>query len=136
MSTDGVKKKRLVIIPDGFFQIEESDGKMYFFLEADRSTMTNERFLNKMRAYWLWWKQGGQRKLNIENFRVLTITKTQQRMNNLIKVTSKAYDNPKGSYMFWFSDASQYSLKEHSSVTGKIWRTSDLNDRELHSLLE
>jgi len=45
--TDETRKKRLIMVPDGFFRIEDPSGIMYFFLEADRSTMTNERFLTK-----------------------------------------------------------------------------------------
>jgi hypothetical protein len=128
------KKKRLPIIPDGFFQIEDLNGKMHFFLEADRSTMTNARFFNKMRAYWLWWKQGGQNQLDIGNFRVLTITKTKLRMENLIEVSKRADDSHKGSYMFWFTPISNYSLVNPEMIMGNIWRTSA--DNKLHSVLE
>lgn len=132
--TDGDKKKRLYIIPDGFFQIEDPVGTMYFFLEADRSTMTNARYYNKMRAYWLWWKQGLSKKLDMESFRVLTIAKTNQRMENLIKVTKQVYDSQKGSYMFWFSAIENCQLDQPEGVLKNIWLTP--KDEVRHRLLE
>ena len=131
---EGGRNRRLPVVPDGFFQIEDSGGKMYFFLEADRSTMTNARFLNKMRAYWLWWRQGGQRELGIENFRVLTITKNKERMRNLVEVTKGADDSGRGSYMFWFSCIDNYHLSQPESILEGIWLTP--RDNIPHHLLE
>jgi hypothetical protein len=129
------KEKRLPIIPDGFFQIEDSGGKMHFFLEADRSTMTNTRYFNKMRAYWLWWQKGGQKSLGIENFRVLTITKTKERLENLIEVTKRVNNSQACSYMFWFADISAFGIEKPSSILGNIWATGNRNGG-LHSLQE
>jgi len=131
---DGTQKRRLIVVPDGFFQIEDPDGKMYFFLEADRSTMTNARFLNKMRAYWLWWKQGGHNNSGIGNFRVLTVAKTRQRMENLIKTTRQADDSKKGSYMFWFTAMDNYQLDQPETILKDIWLTPE--DSMQHRLLE
>ena len=76
--------KKYAVIPDGFFGLEDPKGKFYFFLEADRSTMSNRRFLNKMKAYWNWWKQKGhQKKFGIKNFRVLTLTISKERAEEL-----------------------------------------------------
>lgn len=51
-----------------------------FFLEADRSTMTDGDYLAKLRAYWLFWKQerqkADQRLEARDAFRVLTVCKT------------------------------------------------------------
>ncbi|RPJ74773.1 MAG: hypothetical protein EHM20_10045, partial [Alphaproteobacteria bacterium] len=128
------KRKRLPIIPDGFFQIEDPEGKMRFFLEADRSTMTNARFLNKMKAYWLWWKQGGQKSMGIENFRVLSITKTKNRMENLIEVSKRVDDNYKSSYMFWFTSIDNYQLSQPENILEDIWLTS--KDNIKHNFFE
>jgi len=128
------KNRRLPIIPDGFFQIEDPGGKMYFFLEADRSTMTNARYFNKMRAYWLWWQQGLSKKLGIESFRVLTITKTEQRKENLKKVTKKADDRQLGSSIFWFTTKENYHLGDPKMILRKIWQTP--KDETNHNILE
>lgn len=131
----GGRKQRLPITPDGFFQIRSAKGNQAFFLEADRSTMTSSRFLNKMRAYWLWWKQGGHRKrFGIKDFRVLTLTISEQRMENLIRITQEADDRRRGSAMFWFATQGDISLDNPETVLQTIWRTASINDQRRHSL--
>ena len=44
-------KVRYPIWPDGFFRIKTPKGMLHFFLEADRSTMTNARFVRKIKGY-------------------------------------------------------------------------------------
>jgi len=123
------------IVPDGFFGIQDPKGKMFFFLEADQSTMTNARFLKKMRAYWRWWKDGRHTKrFGIKAFRVLTITKTKQRKENLRKITKKADDRQVGSFMFWFTSEENYSLQRPESILEPIWQTP--KDDSYHSVLE
>ena len=99
-----VQGKRLAIVPDAFFTIEEGDDLLHFFLEADRSTMTLKRFWGKMRAYWKWWKQERQtEKLGISRFRVLTITLSEACTESLREVTRRADDLRRGSTMFLFA---------------------------------
>jgi hypothetical protein len=79
-----LKGRRLAVIPDGFFTIQNKGQHHHFFLEADRSTMTTRRYLRKLRAYWLWWKTGGPRsKFQIPRFRVLTLTTSEKRKESL-----------------------------------------------------
>jgi hypothetical protein len=128
-------KINLPVNPDAFFGIRIPRGRMYFFLEADRSTMTNARFFNKTRAYWHYWKQKGHTKrYNIENFRVLTITKSDQRANNLRQVTKQADDKQKGSLMFWFASEESYNLETSATSLGPIWQTPVNENR--HGILE
>ncbi|MBA7495120.1 hypothetical protein ES702_05699 [subsurface metagenome] len=108
---------------------------MYFFLEADQSTMTNARFLKKMRAYWNQWRQGRHTKrFGMKAFRVLTITKTKQRKENLRKITEGANDGQKGSLMFWFTSEENYNIDKPESILESIWQTP--KDDSSHSLLE
>ena len=49
--------------PDGFFGLQfpdRPDGKnrAFFFLEADRSTMTRERYVQKLVNYGRWYQRG------------------------------------------------------------------------------
>jgi hypothetical protein len=132
------RKERIPIVPDGFFSLEDPADPAYqldFFLEADRSTMTNERFFNKMRAYWCYWKEikSGKRQ-GPEAFRVLTITKTEARKENLRRITQKADDYQKGSPMFYFTSEENYSPHDPQTVLNPIWQTPV--DESRHSLLE
>lgn len=75
-----LKGEKPTLIPDAFFTVEDKDGFFHFFLEADRSTMTNDRFLKKMQAYWNWWQnETYKEKLGVSCFRVLTITLSEER---------------------------------------------------------
>jgi len=138
------RKTRAVIVPDSFFAINDTrskvkkgiKSKMYFFLEADQSTMTNERFLKKMRAYWHWGIKEKRhiKKFSITAFRVLTITKTEQRKENLRKITKKADESQTGSPMFWFTSEKNYAMQNPETILGPIWQTP--KDDSFHSILE
>ena len=129
------RKRRLPIVPDGFFAIEDKGDDIHFFLEADRGTMTNRRFLNKMRAYWQWWRQGGhENRFGIKAFRVLTVTNTEKRKENLRRTTKKADQKQIGSLMFWFTSEERFDLSEPEGILEPIWQTPK-NDR-WHSILE
>jgi hypothetical protein len=131
------KRQRLIIVPDGFFGIVDAKVEgMFFFLEADRSTMTNSRFGRKMRAYWLWWQRGGSlKRFGIKSFRVLTLTLSKARRDNLIKTTQQTLKGQAG-YMFWFACVQDYNLEKPGTVFGRIWKTIEADDHQLHSLLE
>jgi hypothetical protein len=72
--------RKVPVVPDAFFTLEDPQARMHFFLEADQSTMTRARFLKKMMAYWQWWKEGRQgEKFGIKAFRILTLCKSEAR---------------------------------------------------------
>jgi len=128
---------KVTIVPDGFFGIKDTKPKpkMYFFLEADQSTMTNARILKKMIAYWNWWKKGRHtEKSGIKAFRVLTITKTEKRKENLRGITKKADDRQRGSLMFWFTSEGKCNIERPESILEPIWQTP--KDDSYHNLLE
>jgi len=129
---------KIAIVPDGFFGMKDTKPKpkMYFFLEADQSTMTNGRFLNKMRAYWNWGmtEKGHTRKFGIKAFRVLAITKTEQRKENLRRITKNADDARTGSFMFWFTSEAKYNIQKPEGILEPIWQTP--KDDSFHTLLE
>lgn len=130
-----IEGKKVVIVPDAFFTLEEANSRMHFFLEADRSTMTTERFLKKMRAYWEWYKaKGHEDKYQIKAFRVLTICISETRKENLKKITKEADDHKKGSPMFWFALEEEFSVFEPATLLKPIWRTPQ--DNHSHFLLE
>ncbi len=118
------KGQRLVIKPDGFFTIQHRGKPLHFFLEADRSTMTNQRYLAKLRAYWLWWEKGGhQRTFNIPNFRVLTLTISEKRKENLRALARQADDKKRGSTMFSFTCEKSFRLEDPETILKSVWQT-------------
>jgi DNA-binding HxlR family transcriptional regulator len=135
--TDSVylEGERLPISPDAFFTIEDKGDLLHFFLEANRSTMESERFLKKMKAYWQWWlEEGHKKKFGISVFRVLTITISEERKENLRKITKKADERQRGSEMFLFTCQKDYNLEKPESILKPIWQSP--RDNNYHHLLE
>lgn len=117
-------KVRYPVCSDGFFGLKNSNRENYYFLEADRSTMTNKRFFRKIRGYWAYYKTSGHtKKYGIRNLRVLTITLTESRKENLRKAAKKADKRKQGSGMFMFSCEKSYSLDEPQRILDSIWQT-------------
>ena len=135
IKTESGKYRRIPVNPDGFFIIKEGNEKLPFFLEADRSTMDHRRFLDKMSAYWRWYRERGhEKKFNIRKFRVLTITKTEARKENL-RVTTKQADTKKiGSLMFLFACERQYALDNPENLLSPVWQSPVNNS--FHHILE
>jgi len=115
----------LPIKPDGFFSLqfpELPDGRnrAHFFLEADRSTMPRERFVAKLAAYARWRVGGGHREnLGIKNFRVLTVTKSDERVASLIEAVGTAGALRSASPAFWFTSAERVVAR--TSVFDATW---------------
>ena len=123
-ATVKVKGHTMAVVPDGFFALESKGHLQHFFLEADRSTMTTRRFFRKLRAYWLWWRTGGhQRKFGISRFRVLTLTTSEKRKENLRKLARDADDERRGSPMFLFACNKSFSIEDPQTILHPIWQS-------------
>jgi hypothetical protein len=118
---DGYQK--IPVAPDAFFGLEEAaKGRMYFFLEADRSSMTIKRFHLKLQAYAAYWQEKKHyEKFHIRNFRVLTVTTSRVRQANLIAAAAEDNEVAKLNRMFLFTDENQLSLSSPESILEKIW---------------
>jgi hypothetical protein len=84
---------KLPFCPDAFFSLSDRrrPGRQggHFFLEADRSKETHPVFSDKLLAYWNYHDQRMQKEqFDIETFRVLTVTLTQLRADNLCHMTA------------------------------------------------
>jgi hypothetical protein len=129
------KKVSVPLIPDGFFTIEDQGELISFFLEIDRPLIPIQRFLNKIKAYGQYWREGQyKKKLDIDNFRVLIIAKNQERKEYLRTMTKSSDWRRTGSEMFWFTREKSYDLSDPESILEPIWQTSRNN--RWHHLLE
>ena len=125
---------KTAIIPDASFSLEKSDGQQgHFFLEADRGTMTQKRFLRKLQAYWRLSLIKGVAGIP-GAFRVLTIANSKLRTENLRIKAKEADRQQRGSRMFCFAAQDAYDLEHPEAVLEHIWRTPA--NPELCSLLE
>lgn len=110
------EKTTLGVAPDSIFGLQyldkpEGRNRAYFFLEADRATMPIMRanvrqtsFFRKMTAYHETWRQGIHTSIyGMKNFRVLTVTSSPERVENLIRA-NRGVNDGKGLKMFLFTD--------------------------------
>ena len=117
--------------PDGFFGVQfpglpDGQNRAFFFLEADRSTMPGERFRAKLAAYVDWRRRGGHTALlGIRNFRVLTVTRSEARLENLARV---AHAVDPGVPIFWF--AAEPRLATEEAIFAPVWTVPGRDDTE------
>lgn len=130
-SFDPERHEKLTVYPDAVFSVVLTDPlngqekTWHYALEVDRSTLTHERMLNKFRA---WWKASRSR-LHMEWFRVpslvvLTITPTTLRRDNLKELSRQADDWQKGSRLFRFASATDFSPEAPAAFVDPIWHTA------------
>jgi hypothetical protein len=98
--------------------------------------MTRERFVRKLEAYQAWYEAGGHtEKLGIRNFRVLTVTKSEERMVSLFQAAAQDSAQEPGRGRFWFSSEERVTRTDPASVFGPVWEVLDDRGRRRASLL-
>ena len=125
------KCQKLGVIPDRVFALEFLDingqnQRIYFFLEADRGTMPVTRhslsgssFARKLLAYAATWTQKIHRQnLDIDRFRVLTVTTIPGRLAALVVACSQL---ERGHGLFLFGDKS--ILEKPGDIFSRVWQT-------------
>lgn len=134
--------ERLPVNPDALFGLkdrEKPDGQntAYFFLEIVRSRESEysrgeSNFLRKMRAFAAYYANGAHtERYGMQNFRVITVTPTQQRAINLCE---KLQDAGLASKRFWFTSVEHVSPEDPARILGKIFATpKDFQEGELYS---
>src|SRR3989344_2411871 len=123
------------LVPDAFFTLEDKDEVINFFLEADRGTMTTERFVNKLKTYWSWRSDERlKEKLRLSRFRVLTIAPSERRSDSLRNAGKGGDPRGEGSLMFLFTSETQYNLSEPKKLFEPIWKSP--KDETSHTILE
>jgi hypothetical protein len=124
---------KLAVEPDKIFGLRftdkpENQSKVFFFLEADRGIMPIKRkslkhqtsFYKKMIAYFETHKEKVYKNLfNINNFRVLTITTSQKRIDEMIKQNKNITNNTRLG-IFLFADTK--ALKSADDILKLQWQ--------------
>jgi hypothetical protein len=128
VTVQGRESRRLPVRPDGFFVLQDTSrpperNTLPFFLEADRSTTTHARFMDKVAAYWEYLNQGlYTKKYDRKFFRVVTITLTDERAANLA-ADARAALPPAAHRFFLFSSCKQFSFENSQAIFGDIFIT-------------
>lgn len=127
--------------PDAFLVLrEQNKPPRTFFLEADRDTMSYDRMLEKFTQYSLFLADGQHKKAfqNVEEFHVLTIADTADRVRDLLNLLVKnthAFPQkstlPKGyrvppqhMKLFYFTTEESYK-NAYTNALSRIWRRAD-----------
>lgn len=122
---DNGRLQTVSVIPDSYFALDTPRGKAALFLELDRGTMTTKRFKTKILAYQVYYESGAyQRRFQTRSLRVLTVTTSSARLENLKRVTEEAG----GKLRYWFSTLDQMCGKE--MLTAPIWELATQNNRQ------
>ena len=121
--------EKIPVIPDGFFSLS-IDGRIeYFFLEADRGTMSIFAMKKKLLGYIQFYHRDLHKSFfGVSSFRVLIITTNPYRQDRL-RETLREIGYCQN--MFWFALWGDISP---SKILGKIWLKCQ--DQNYHSLLE
>jgi hypothetical protein len=119
IQTTSGKSKSVSLIPDSYFVLQTPLGNAHFFLELDRGTMTSKRFKQKIFAYMQYYKTGKyQNRFQTKSLRILTVTTSQARADNLKVATESA----KGKQRFWFTILAHTT--PDSILTAPIWQVA------------
>lgn len=121
--------QRIPVVPDGLFSFKPGTLEQYFFLEADRGTMSISSVKNKLIGYIQLYRKGWQKEnYGVPHFRVLLVTTTAYRIYKLREALHEIGYCPN---MFWFGLWRDISPEK---IFDKIWLRADLHG--CHSLLE
>lgn len=112
-----------------FFNREPNRNRLFFFLEADRSTMPvksanifRSSFYKKMLGYFHSWEQElFEKSFPFKRARVLTVTKSEERIESMVATGRELDPKGRGLRMFLFVPEKQLSLKEPRKIFEKIW---------------
>ncbi|MCK4351858.1 replication-relaxation family protein [candidate division WOR-3 bacterium] len=123
-----IECRNKILQPDGYCQYFYQGKLFNFFLELDRSTESNPRFLNSKVALYLKLAKSGlyQKIFGVKYFRVLIITLTEERLYNLKTNIEKITDK-----IFWLTIIDKITPV---NVFDKIWYR--VGKEGFYSLLE
>jgi hypothetical protein len=115
--TDGKgKMSEKPVFPDGYFRIKTPRGTAHCFLEVDRATEQQSKFRPQVEVYEAYVASGQyQARFSPKSMRVLIVTTTSERLQNLKKTVASAGGNEK----YWFTTFGQ--VTEETVLTAPIW---------------
>lgn len=125
-----------ILVPDGYVLLHgesvrdfrnpldpPSPHDLHHFLEIDRATETGassveyrRTWAKKMRMYLAYYEQFYEARYGTKGLRVLTVTTSQKRMENLKEITERVG----GKFRFWFTTFGQITTE--SILTAPIWQ--------------
>lgn len=134
-------RAKLPVRPDAFFTLEDTRrpagaSRRSFFLEADRSTSSQTRFSDKIRAYWQYVEQGlHAKKYKISSVRVLTVALTDERAENLRNLAIATLPEQGGRKYYLFTSLKQFSLDAPLRILDDIYLSAKSSESGIRESL-
>jgi len=129
--------RKQFLIPDAMFKIRHGGQDHFFLLEIDKGTVAQKWMLKRYQAYYDWWKTGGHlQDFGITSVRILTVTTSQKRMDNLMRACCEIKRGGRGSALFWFTTIKNVDIFKPKRLLAHIWRKALTDDTKLYSLLD
>jgi hypothetical protein len=117
-------RKTIPIIPDALFTVSMSDKEYSYFLEIDRGTTDLTRIVQKCLGYLnLFNNKVPKNRFEIRSFRVLFVTTSVVRIQNICDRLSRFSSNQSRLDLFHFTDFGSFSLSEPERILEPIWQT-------------
>lgn len=125
------ESRKVAIVPDAYCALSIENRRYHFFLELDRATMSLPRWATRVEAYRAYVYSGKYtERYHSKSLRILTVTTTEERLQNLKTKTAKA----QGGGMFWFAISEDVSPS--TVFFSPIWlQANDERDSARKSLL-
>jgi hypothetical protein len=117
-------RKRLPVLPDGAFAIENKQGRFLFFLEIDRGRHAST-WKEKIVAYEAYVRSKELRaRYGTDDFILLAVTTTTPQRKRLMETTAQINRDPGVRYLFGLEDVL------HPATIGGLWQKIDKTTRE------
>ena len=99
-----------------------------------RTSLDLSSYFKKMAAYKEAWRRNEYWKIfGTRAVRVLTLARSEERINNMIKANKLLDRRQEGSGLFWFARASEFSLDQPVHILEQVWRNG--RDDKLMSMV-
>ena len=109
-------RRKVAVIADGYFHLEAPEYHFHFLLEIDMSTEGSKKWKAKIAGHLEYFRSGKyQERYKTKGQRILTITTTQRRLENLKEWTEEAG----GRRRFWFTTFDQ--ITPQTVLSRPIW---------------
>ena len=115
------RAESLAVVPDRLFALLRDGQRWNLALELDRGTeRIRNKFALKHRGYYEAWRQGAVRELwNFERLRVLTVTTSDTRIDNMI-TAQRALIGDRVPGLFLYTTGERLA---HGGFLGRIWKS-------------
>ena len=113
--------RRLAVVPDGYFTLDDAGHTSAFAVEIDRATVEEKPFKEKVRAYGEWKVTGAyERRYGTKSLRVLWVVADVLRDSTRLERIKRWTEADGGRSLFWFAMLDE--LTPETILGGEVWQ--------------